>query len=275
MKCSNNIKQIALSLRNYHDAVGVLPPGQPQGFYYSNWYSDPMVKNWDRSCWIAHTLPGLEQTAMATQMAAWITANSKYTHFGPFATTHLTVMLCPSDANSPKLGTVPGEMQGTHANYVTCLGNGYAAPGGTNGLNLNGIFYGRSRTKLVDITDGISNTVMLSELLVSPDVGSSHDVRVRIWNSIHAGSEFSTIYPPNSTVGDNVMGYCQPIPGAPCGTQSISNAFTLARSRHTGGVNAGMADGSVRFVTNGITPSTWLGLGTRARGRGRAGELKQ
>ena len=99
----------------------------------------------------------------------------------------------------------------------------------------------------------------------SPDT-SAHDVRGRVWNSISAGTEFSTIYPPNSTVGDSVQGYCIAIPAAPCGTQSIANAFALARSRHPGGVNATLADGSVRFVSDTIMQSTWQALGTRGSG---------
>jgi prepilin-type N-terminal cleavage/methylation domain-containing protein/prepilin-type processing-associated H-X9-DG protein len=266
MKCQNNLKQIGLALHNYHDANNGFPPAQPQGFYSSDWYTDPKVKNFDRSCWIGFILPYLEQTAMSTQLQAWLRTLPDYTCFAPFATTHIPSLLCPSDPKSPKLGTVPGNSQGTHSNYVVCHGSGYATPGGNKGLNLNGIFYGRSHTHITAITDGTSNTLMASEVLVSPDVGSGHDVRGRVWNSIHSGTEFSTIYPPNSTIGDNVMGYCQPIQGVPCATQSIDNSYALARSQHPGGVNAAMADGSVRFVPNTITPSVWLGMGTRAGG---------
>ena len=68
------------------------------------------------------------------------------------------------------------------------------------------------------------------------------------------------------------MGYCIAIPAAPCGTQSMANAFALARSRHPGGVNATLADGSVRFVSDTISPSTWLALGTRGSERSRTSE---
>jgi prepilin-type N-terminal cleavage/methylation domain-containing protein/prepilin-type processing-associated H-X9-DG protein len=268
MKCSNNLKQLGIALHAYHDATGSLPPAQPQGYYYGGWYGDPLVRDLDRSCWIGFILPQIEQTAMSAQLQSYLIApTAAYTCFTSFAPIHINTLLCPSDPNSPKLGTVPGNSKGTHSNYVVCHGSSYATPSASpNGANLDGIFYGRSKTKLTDITDGTSNTVMVSELLVSPDVGSGHDVRGRVWNSIHAGTSFSTIYPPNSTVGDNVMGYCQPIPGAPCGSQSVGNNYALARSRHTNGVNAAMADGSVRFVSNSITPSTWQWTGTRAGG---------
>jgi prepilin-type N-terminal cleavage/methylation domain-containing protein len=264
-QCSNNLKQVGLALHNFHDAYKHFPPGQPQGFFYGNWYGDPTVVDADRSCWIGFILPYIEQGAMYTQLQSWLKARPGLTCFAPFATLHIATLICPSDVHSPKLGTVPGNMQGTHSNYVVCHSSGYATPGGNNGLNLNGLFYGRSRVRLTDVTDGTSNTVMASELLLSPDT-TQHDVRGRIWNSIHAGTEFSTIYPPNSTIGDNTMGYCVAIPGAPCGTQSIGNAFVIARSAHTAGVNACLADGSVRFVQDSITPSVWLGMGTRAGG---------
>jgi prepilin-type N-terminal cleavage/methylation domain-containing protein len=264
-QCRNNMHQLAIALHKYHDDNGDLPPGQPQGFFYSNWYGDPTIKDLNRSCWIGYILPYIEQEAVYTEYEASLNPLTNYTCFTPYATFHIRTLLCPSDPNSPKLGTVPGNMQGTHVNIVVCLGSGYATPGGNNGLNLNGIFYGRSKTRLTDITDGTSTTLMVSEVLVSPDVGSSHDIRGRVWNSIHAGTEFSTIYPPNSTIGDNTMGYCNPLPHVPCLTsQSIDNAYSVARSMHTGGVNACMADASVRFVLDTIVPSTWLAMGTRA-----------
>jgi prepilin-type N-terminal cleavage/methylation domain-containing protein/prepilin-type processing-associated H-X9-DG protein len=264
MKCSNNLKQIGLALHNYHDANGVLPPGEPMGYYSATWYSDVGSKDYDRSCWIGPILPYIEQTAMSNQYQAFlITPTATHTCFAPFATIPISTLTCPSDPSAPKLSALG---QGMHSSYVVCHGSGYATPTASpRGFNLDGMIYGQSKTKLTDATDGTSNTLLASELLQSQDT-SQHDVRGRIWNSIHAGTSFSTIYPPNSTVGDNVMGYCVPITGAPCGAQSVTNAFALARSKHTGGVNAVLADGSVRFFTNSINPNSWLWMGTRAGG---------
>ncbi len=263
MKCSNNLKQVAIALHNHHDTKSVMPMGQPEGYYYASWYSDPTVIDADRSCWLAFILAYLEQGALASQYDTWAKTWPGSTISGPFATAIISPLVCPTDPNSPKISTLG---QGFHPNYITCLGSGYATPStAPNGLVLDGMFYGRSKTRITDVTDGTSNTVMVSELLQSPDTGT-HDIRGRIWNSIHAATEFSTIYPPNSTIGDNPMGYCVAIPGAPCASQSVANAYTLARSRHTGGVNAALADGSVRFVRDGVTPIVWLGLGSRAGG---------
>jgi prepilin-type N-terminal cleavage/methylation domain-containing protein len=264
-RCVNNMKQVCLGLHGYHDTTKVFPAGQPEAYYYSNWYGDPLVKDADRSCWIVQLLPYVEQMALYDQVQNWLKTSSSLTSTAPFKDTHIQVLLCPSDPNSPKLGTLPSSPQGTHANIIVCHGSGYATPNADpTGIKRDGIFYGRSRTKMTDILDGTSNTVMASEILLAPDTATGHDIRGRVWNSIHAGTEFTTMYPPNSNIGDNPMGYCQPIPYVPCATASILNAYTLARSRHPGGVNAGLADGTVRFIPNEITPGVWLALGTRA-----------
>ena len=55
-------------------------------------------------------------------------------------------------------------------------------------------------------------------------------------------------------------------PNADCVAHPAPNGMITARSRHPGGVNALMADGSVRFVKNGISQATWWAIGTRRLG---------
>jgi prepilin-type N-terminal cleavage/methylation domain-containing protein/prepilin-type processing-associated H-X9-DG protein len=263
MKCSNNLKQLGLALHNHHDTNGVLPAAEPYGYYSASWYTDVGGRDRDRSCWIFPTLAYIEQDNMGNQAQAWVTTLPNYTCFAPFATINIPTLSCPSDPNKGKISSLG---QGWHSNYVVCHGSETAtASADPRGLNRNGMFYGMSKTTLTAVTDGLSNTAMTSEILLSPDTGT-HDIRGRVWNSIHTGSTFSTIYPPNSTIGDNVQGYCVPINGAPCGPQSVVGAYALARSKHAGGVNVGYGDGSVRFIRDSITPTTWLYLGTRAGG---------
>jgi len=265
MQCSNHVKQLALAAHNYHDTYLRFPSGQPLGYYSTNWYSDAGARNGDRSCWISPLLPFIEQTTIWSQVDAYLRQASPPPHTcqQPFALVHVKSWRCPSDPNSPKLS---GLAQGVHTNYVACHGSSFSTPtADPRGLKLDGVFYGISNTNFAHITDGSSNTAFMSECLVRPDT-SAHDIRGRVWNSIHACMTFSTMHPPNSTVGDNPQGYCIAAPKMPCATGSITNAYMLARSQHPAGVNTAMADGSVRMTPNAINSVVWLAQGTREGG---------
>jgi prepilin-type processing-associated H-X9-DG protein len=181
----------------------------------------------------------------------------------------MPVFMCLSDPASPKTLTGgPGStnQQGFHTNYATCAGSGpfNTASGAYGGDNLDGIFYVLSTTRIEEITDGMSNTLLLSELILSPDL-NTHDVRGRLYNPAEQGGVlFSTNYPPNTSVSDRLE-WCQSIPKAPCisGTSSINIS---ARSYHTGGVNVALADGSVRFVSEKVDPTVWKAMGSRNGG---------
>jgi len=74
-------------------------------------------------------------------------------------------------------------------------------------------------------------------------------------------SLFHTIVPPNSKQW--AFGACRTGCGG-CGSDDAN--FSNASSYHSGGVNVGMADGSVKFVKDSINMQTWMGAGTRANG---------
>lgn len=265
MQCSNHVKQLALAAHNYHDTYLRFPAGEPLGFYSATWYADVGNRNGDRSCWISPLLPFIEQNNIWSQVDTYLAQANPPPHTcqQPFSRVHVKAWRCPTDPNSPKLSLLD---QGVHANYVACHGSGYATPtADPRGLDLNGVFYGISKTSFANITDGTSNTAFMSECLVRQDT-NVHDIRGRVWNAIHACMTFTTLYPPNSTVGDNVQSYCVPDKKMPCATASTTNAYMLARSQHPAGVNTAMADGSVRMITNSINTTAWLAMGTREGG---------
>jgi prepilin-type processing-associated H-X9-DG protein len=77
---------------------------------------------------------------------------------------------------------------------------------------------------------------------------------------------FETFAAPNATDPDLLQNsqYCKPtVSNPPCSGQTAANRFkAMARSRHPGGVNAVMCDGSVQFVTDAIDLATWRAAST-------------
>ena len=126
-------------------------------------------------------------------------------------------------------------------------------------------------TKFAAITDGLSNTLMTSEVLC----GQGWNLRGWSWLGWYA--MFTGLYPPNSSQPDVMQSSAEcSFPntnpqGVTCtwATGSLStggNLYTglgmvnIPRSRHPGGVNAGMCDGSVRFIKNSVNIYTFQGL---------------
>ncbi len=111
------------------------------------------------------------------------------------------------------------------------------------------------------ITDGLSNTLITSEVIV----GQGFDLRGFSW--WFEGAAFEAYLAPNSQFPDLMQSqsYCNypyqnnpPCAAAP----SITAITNAARSQHPGGVNVGMADGSVRYVKNTINLASWRALST-------------
>lgn len=131
---------------------------------------------------------------------------------------------------------------------------------------------------LAGITDGTSNTLMISELLANETSQDGRGPWIVVWAG---GNTFTANTTPNSQTPD-VITRCSATPrmpckgvnialgavgGAPNGTSAESaRTYAAARSNHTGGVNAAMCDGSVRFYRDSIAQAAWSALATRANG---------
>jgi hypothetical protein len=132
-----------------------------------------------------------------------------------------------------------------------------------------GVFMVNSRTRLADLTDGTSTTLLLSECINVPGRGNLEDWRGNL--TYPENCVFHWNHPPNSRDPDWLReGLCVSIPEAPCtGTHNAYNdrlEILTARSRHANGVQVLLGDGRVRLVANGISLETWQALGSPAGG---------
>jgi prepilin-type processing-associated H-X9-DG protein len=143
---------------------------------------------------------------------------------------------------------------------------------------------GRNGTKFADITDGLSNTIMYNEVRCGASPLDSRGV----WAIGHPGSsttEAGRNYnptpnntldsPDGQTYGDELQncykywyyGIGQVDLGCFPNTSGDQANSAMARSGHTGGVNAGFCDGSVRFIANSIDQYTWCILQSKNDGQ--------
>ncbi|NBO92545.1 MAG: DUF1559 domain-containing protein [Planctomycetia bacterium] len=300
MQCTNNLKQLALGCQSHHDSMSQLPYGRK-------------FDSWDTYTWSELVLPYIEQANVANGYVAlmqpdWIQAypgpngpignnaaqrTSRHTPIKPF--------MCPSDGGpkSGELGTTDYGM--IFGNYRACVGSGdmygsatdtTTGPWGVGVFGVtplqttdpNGRIFNTTGPKtagitLVTISDGTSNTLLLSEALApETTTGWAGPIGAILYGNM-GGALFSASLSPNSTSPDRPIGPCPQNQGissyrAPClslggnawWSRSAIGAFAGARSMHTGGVNAAMADGSVRFVSNSVDLMTWRALGTRSNG---------
>jgi len=276
-QCTNNIRQIALALMNFHDSRGHFPHGNYNYIDSTGTTPDPYNGTQDRRCWFHDTLPYLEESALFEDFDNYMDTGRSALGY-PKLGTAVPTFMCTSDGLSPKLNTFWGGLdglptQGFSGNYVGCAGSDYFNP--TNwevsgqrytpleaSSKLDGTMFAVSKVRISQMTDGTSKTALISEIILSPDT-EAHDIRGRYYNPAHGGVLFSTRIPPNTLVPDR-FNWCSssPVPQAPC-VSSGSNMFVSPRSYHPGGVSVAMADCSVRFVGNAVDALIFKAAGSR------------
>ena len=249
MKCQNNLKQWALAMHGYHDANGKLPFGS---------------RSIPRQTWVMHLWPQIDQPALAAQ--------NNYDHdfdqppgtigftMRGLCAQHVPLYYCPSDTLTDQDSPVTG-FQRTRGNYVVNWGNakyGQASVKQAPFFHVNGVYAKPGVVNVGSITDGTSNTLLMSEYLITTSP-LDDDWRGDIHND-QGVFRFHTITQPNSREPDSVYWAISVDPMMPFNNGWAQ--FNAARSRHPGGVNVAMCDGSVHFIANSVDASVWAGMGT-------------
>ena len=260
-QCSNNLKQLGLSLHNYHDTFKTQPPRQG-GPLWSGAGSYP------RHSAFVTLLPFMEQDArydqiMSGQFHAWHNnANSGYVgEIPPF--------MCPSDG---LLTQTIADRNALYSplNYGLCMGDHYDINFDSTrpDQNIRGLFGYLTYTRFADVRDGLSNTIAMAEIVIAPessmlgravsnDTNSPLNCRARLVNNQYiSGSVIAQGRCHGQRWQDGRPGYCAvttilPPNSATCSSQASDGIYSSG-SYHPGGAQVLMDDGSVHFVSETI-----------------------
>jgi prepilin-type N-terminal cleavage/methylation domain-containing protein/prepilin-type processing-associated H-X9-DG protein len=271
LQCANNLKQWALAMHSYHDVYHKFPIG-------STGYSGTVNPITERYTWIPSLWPYIDQAAMTSNwdftIGFWQQSGANPWNTVPNSihstiATPLTLYYCPADRGAA--WEKGDQYYRARLNYVVSYGP-YSSPPTTG--NLGTAIFGFPiqgsgsftfdltqpfQTTIVQISSGTSNTLLMSETIMSSTdtAGSQGDA----FNDDMAGMGwgFSSLNAPNSPTADCLGGCGGATPYSPC-TSSGSNYFLSARSFHVGGVNAAFADGSVQFIANSMPQPMWASL---------------
>lgn len=302
MSSQNNLKQLALACHNFETATGSLPGLAPaptgsntNSFGYSVHArilpyieQENLGKTFDTNATPLFT--GTFPVSLSLNPAIAATA-----------ATPVKTFLCPMDGQNQLYTVITGG--GTHAgtNYVVNIGSGQVGSAFGNTYDprfpTDGLFWYGSKVRLTDISDGTSNTLMWSQTLrgtnsgnvIGPRSSLSPDQQRRLYASLpgrgvsptggvtpqltEAEALASTTWISNrggswiwgNPTVNGFVAYYPPNAPQPDAT-AHGQGWLSARSSFSGGVNASLADGSVRFFRDSINITTWRALATRAGG---------
>jgi len=303
-QCKNNLKQIGLALHNYHDVHSTFPPGVLQ-LESSNAVPDAQ-KCKNHLAWSTFILPYIDQANLYNLIDTTISWNNEVGVSGAtlkrelappvpihWAENQLSVFICASDvgdgnchehfkvSRTAEFDTFIGKsnymgVQSGRDNEKTTPGRG----GAPTPNSLAGIFrYAAnkpSKTKIRDITDGTTNTLMVGERDTLSNPIATH------WGGVWAGTVEATFG------GGGPLGCRADIAGSlgrimncqPFGVRGSSGTVapryagylingsepTAFSSRHVGGAQFALGDGSVRFLSENIDEKVGVALCSMAEG---------
>ncbi len=261
-QCGNNLKQIGLALHGYHDEFGCLPVGRMKTYdpRYAGPHPPCTSMTIDKS-FLVEILPLMEQGPLynAINQGLTIWGHENRTIF----TQSVGSYACPSDPSSGAPRSIytaelvaqglaePGEsLDAVFTSYAACFGS-YpveALPSLQNNCEVdprvraqaNGSINDLSPITFASLRDGSSQTLLAAEAATTPLAAWDETIYGHYgWYFVGnwGNALFTTFYPPNAYRRVKAA-----VPDA-------------ASSMHPGGLNALMADGSVRFIKDTI--QTW------------------
>jgi prepilin-type N-terminal cleavage/methylation domain-containing protein/prepilin-type processing-associated H-X9-DG protein len=254
-QCLNNLKQWGLGIQLFTDADGGLLP-------FGNRRPDVLRV---RTSYQPALWPYIEAQSLFDQYDFSLPFHQSMgpgTGNEPLVLVQLPLYFCPDDRKGFWLPPAD-EHSRTRGNYVLNWSNGsFNHSTVEDDEYLQGPFVLGRQVSIQSITDGLSNTMLMSEIKQSMEDGH-FDFRGDILNDDVGCAQYMTVNTPNAGIDRQVCGRNRTEP-APCLQTYNGTNYESARSYHVGGVQVLFADGSVHFISDAIDLLTWRAMGSIA-----------
>lgn len=255
IQCANNLKNQGLAMMNHLDAYGRFPSGFSQSSKVPPGHS---------MLWSGQILPYLEQNSLYSQLDP----NQPWDQGANLAAIQakLPVYRCPS-GNAPDsfdqgvTGRIP-------SNYLACASGISARETGPGLLlssrSLDGVFFVNSRVRDAEITDGLSNTLLIGEALFLTDIsGPDANGDPQIIDHCYVGSPTLAADEVSEAIGSTAAPLNAWKRASSLFIEDVELSFS---SYHPGVVLGVFGDGHVHAVSDAIDQSIWRAVGTRNQG---------
>ena len=292
-QCVNNLKQIGLAMQNYHDSLGSFPIGAKY-VSWGTWYHFILP-------YVEAGAIGNAYNFQGSNCNSVVVVPKPPEHDGD-SNARINSFSCPSDQDRSAVGQAwsqaimsatsvtpgPGYFQSQatiNGVIVPFLGAPFAWVNASDrNCATTPVIPGAGSYNIARITDGTSNTMIASETIQGQSLGSGRPTSGASSNTAPRPAISALLLAPNSPLPDdlNAASNCvqRPYPTPPVNSATLKKTKIMyvdpsgasstlrtgdqyaARSRHSGGVNAAMCDGSVHFYKNTINIQTWRASAT-------------
>jgi prepilin-type N-terminal cleavage/methylation domain-containing protein/prepilin-type processing-associated H-X9-DG protein len=257
-QCTNNLKQLGLAFQNYHSRENHFPWGYGElrpGTYGSGTSSGV---EWP---WCMRLLADIEETSLSDQIDWDLNPGGGYDVLWPVLGAQISGFLCPSDPagqhpwneSAECITSIPEWTYG-RISYAANLGIGpMESPVPPR---IRGVLGHNRGARIAEITDGTSNTALMSELIVGTGC------TIRGTHSYDEGPVYMHDFTPNDPTPDQARwcGMEDQLSGSCVKISRQNMEVHTSRSYHPGGVNLARCDGSVVLVTDSIDLQLWRAL---------------
>ena len=271
-QCTNNLKQIGLAFHNYHDTfasksfapgwIKQVAQGDPGIAANRHWIANP--------AWGAFILPFMEQQSLyesfrLNDSPSWAGVLNSATVRTALNEAYVEGYRCPSEPGIEQ-NDAHRRMRSLAGNWVRTQRSTYVGSDGSEhfGASYNGCLGQDSEISFRDITDGTSNTVLVSERVLHLPNNGSVEGNCLGANAFGTGGTSGGTYwkgdPDVLFCGWGGINMTKPSLSGHTPIGHNSNCLRGVSSRHPGGVQAVLADGAVRFVTENIDQNQSSGV---------------